>query len=110
MGGVVQHSCDTRACINPDHLVLGTHASNSADMVAKGRQAQGEATIKNITKLTVEQVLWIKRMYVKGDPQFGVRPLARFFGVAHPQISRIVNGLSRLEITGGLTDPSRPLG
>jgi hypothetical protein len=33
----VNHHCDNRRCINPDHLFLGTQTDNIRDMMAKRR-------------------------------------------------------------------------
>jgi hypothetical protein len=42
-GMVVRHTCDERLCVRPEHLLLGTTADNSLDMVKRGRGARQTA-------------------------------------------------------------------
>lgn len=72
----VLHRCDVRACVNPDHLFLGTNADNVKDRVAKGRSTNpGRRRDPNdiislgraarTVGLTVEQLL---RLAKSGEP------------------------------------------
>jgi hypothetical protein len=85
----VLHSCDTRCCVNPEHLSLGTHKENMADMTAKGRHKPirmlGESN--PMSRLTAELVAGMRAECANGTTQ---RELARRLGVSPMTVSRAV--------------------
>lgn len=40
-GAVIRHRCDNPSCVNPEHLLAGTHADNANDKVLRGRSCAG---------------------------------------------------------------------
>lgn len=82
-GLVVCHRCDTPACVNPNHLFLGTHNDNSQDKVSKNRQKRGE----NGSTLSESQV---KAIRFDSRTQ---RDIAEEYGVSQSQISLIQRGV-----------------
>lgn len=49
-------------------------------------------------KLSDEEVAYIKTNYIPGDKEFGLRALSKRFGVSHPTLSRVVNGVRYKDI------------
>jgi hypothetical protein len=87
-GMVVCHKCDVRACVNPEHLFLGTSLDNSQDMLNKGRNLRGER--HHSAKLTEAQVSRIKAMLA--EDRLYISEIAREFGVAPSTIRAISQG------------------
>ena len=82
-GKVVMHLCDNRACVNPEHLKLGTQSENLKDMVAKGRNVP--IKYKKVTKEQTEQ---IKKLYATGE--YSTRKLAPMFKIGKSQVHKII--------------------
>lgn len=58
-GMFVCHTCDTPACVNPDHLFIGTAKDNARDKEKKGRGNQVRGRDHYCAKLTPEQAMEI---------------------------------------------------
>jgi len=85
----VLHRCDVTCCVNPDHLFLGSHLVNMADMKAK-RRARGFAGETNVrAKFTAEQVAQIRLLIQSGQ---SCNSIAKELGVVHSTITRIKRG------------------
>lgn len=88
-GALVRHSCDMRWCVNPDHLIIGTHQDNSDDKYRRGRSGNDTRTLPPHPNrvLTNDQAAEIR---ASSDPD---RTLALRFGVGKSTISPIRRGL-----------------
>jgi hypothetical protein len=80
------HKCDNPACINPEHLFLGTPKSNSEDMVKKNRQWKPIGDKHHNKKLSSEKVLLIYK-----DNRL-LREIASDYGVNMSTIYDIKHG------------------
>lgn len=89
-GVEVRHTCDHPPCVNPDHLVLGSHTDNMQDMVVRGRKARCDGLNNGNAKLSESQVQEIRQIYVKGSREFGTVALSKKYGVSQPHISKVV--------------------
>lgn len=90
-GYIVCHACDNPSCCNPDHLMLGTIAANSADMIAKGRantfknRPRGERHGR--AKITQAIADKIRSEYLGGSFQ---KDIGKKYGIAQTSVSMII--------------------
>lgn len=82
-GMCVCHHCDVPACVNPEHLFLGTHRDNMRDKAAKGRVNAARGEDSGMAKLTKEDVLSIR-----ADRRLQ-RTIAADYGISQPLVSMV---------------------
>ena len=100
-GECAMHTCDNPPCVNPAHLVGGTHAENNRDMRRKGRARSSEEQSLIVrtycrrgsahpdAKLTEADIPTIRLLASQGHTQ---RAIAELYGVDHMGICKIING------------------
>ncbi len=88
VGMLVRHICDTPSCVNPEHLLIGTHVDNMNDMKRRGRGfGPGLGEKHPRAKLTGEQVCLIREAYRRGET---VAELAERFVLNKPHVRKVV--------------------
>lgn len=82
----VRHKCDNPPCINPLHLLPGTHLDNMRDMRDRGRARKGPGSNMPGAKLTEQDVPIIRAQLAAGVPR---KEIASSFNITKGQVSRI---------------------
>lgn len=88
---LVCHKCDNPLCINPDHLFLGTHKDNTADMIAKGRGKLYLYKGVNHSWAKFDEKT-VKLIREAGEAGLSRASIARYFKVSPTTISNISLG------------------
>lgn len=91
---VARHTCHNPRCVNPDHLIPGTHADNVADRVAANRSARGEAHGRSSMS-----ELMIRSIKCACGAGVSVRRVAAAAGCSASTVQRIKKG----EVWGHIT-------
>jgi hypothetical protein len=94
-GLYVLHKCDNRACVNPNHLFLGTHQDNMDDMVTKGRHKPTYTGNGLYPSLSFDHVKEIRQLYNTG--KYRLREIAEMFNTSESHVWRIAKNLTRKE-------------
>lgn len=89
------HTCDNRKCVNPKHLVEGTHKDNMDDMNEKGRGSYKRNFNTNL-KITDNQVCNLIAEYLLC--KVTQLELASKYGISRSQVNRIILRKGRLLI------------
>lgn len=81
------HTCDNRSCINPAHLVAGTAAENTGQMIERDRKTPRRKSIPGIGQLSIEQLREIQAKYLAGTIK---SHLIKEYGVHYETITKIL--------------------
>lgn len=95
-GLLVRHTCDNPLCVNPEHLLLGTHQDNSDDKLARNRQLRGMSINTNV--LCAAEVRQLLDLTKSG--MFSLRKLASLYNIHHSTVYDLVSGRTWKHLQG----------
>lgn len=81
------HHCDNRACINPDHIFIGTALDNAKDMVRKGRSPNNLGEKNPNAIVTGDQVIEIRAL--KGKKTY--KEIGNMYGISRHYAWNLAN-------------------
>lgn len=90
-GQQINHHCDVPACVNPDHLYLGTQGDNVRDGVRRGRYPKYRAP----RKMTAEQVREARALRGRG---WKLADLANRYDASEGYLSMVCGGKRRTHL------------
>ena len=85
-GMLIMHICDNPGCVNPAHLKLADHATNSLDAALKGRMKTGPMKSRARSKIRIQH---LKTLYnLLGTEQ----AVAEVLCLSHTRINQLLHG------------------
>lgn len=85
---IVRHKCDNRACVNPDHLEIGTVQDNVNDTWSRNRGNPQRGENSSASKLTADEVLEIRKCAQSGETH---ESISNRYKVSRGNITKIIN-------------------
>jgi len=100
---LVCHKCDTPACVNPDHLFVGTQLDNIRDAKSKGRLVFPDT----VGEANSAAILQESDVFVIRNSQLSNADLAKQYGVSSTTIWETRTGASWVHLPGAIPGKKR---